>query len=150
MHKPITLGSGELEYRPLDENRNIRTFPDLYTSCETWRVRVCPGVCRKYRPRRVRVCDTSGHARTPAYRYCVILSKVEQFFTPWDTGKPNRDKTTPQAEVDWEDCEQDRCKLSRLSAVSRLKAVPWHKMCDPWVAASARLVAQRGMFLGAW
>ncbi|KAI8510903.1 hypothetical protein Bbelb_118190 [Branchiostoma belcheri] len=49
----------------LDENQDIQTFPDLYTSRETWRARVCPGVCRKYQPRRVQVCDISGHARTP-------------------------------------------------------------------------------------
>ncbi|KAI8490872.1 receptor [Branchiostoma belcheri] len=79
------------------KNRNIRTFPDLYMSRETWRARVCPGVCRKCRPRRVRVCDTSGHARTPA---------VFKTRTPWDTGKTNWDKTTLQAEVDWEDCER--------------------------------------------
>ncbi|KAI8513278.1 hypothetical protein Bbelb_099170 [Branchiostoma belcheri] len=34
---------------------------------------------------------------------------------------------------------------SRLYAVSRLKAVLWHKMFGPWVTASARLVAQRGI-----
>ncbi|KAI8513388.1 hypothetical protein Bbelb_100270 [Branchiostoma belcheri] len=47
----------------------------LYTSRETWRVRACPGVCRKYRPRRVRVCDTSGHARTPVRLYASFFGK---------------------------------------------------------------------------
>ncbi|KAI8514504.1 hypothetical protein Bbelb_070950 [Branchiostoma belcheri] len=34
---------------------------------------------------------------------------------------------------------------SGLYAVSRLKAVLWHKMFGPWVTASARLVAQSGI-----
>ncbi|KAI8515666.1 mannose binding [Branchiostoma belcheri] len=34
---------------------------------------------------------------------------------------------------------------SGLYTVSRLKAVLWHKMFGPWVTASARLVAQRGI-----
>ncbi|KAI8507873.1 Nitrogen permease regulator 2 [Branchiostoma belcheri] len=153
------------------KNRNIRTFPDLYMSHETWRARVhvCPGVCRKCRPRRVRVCDSSGHARTPGKVHlqlkiteravaCAALRAAFQNMDPekevflsseqtpgsWEPGCGHRRVIVRVQESIRPDQRTD-VHPSGLYAVSRLKAVLWHKMFGPWVTASARLVAQRGI-----